>query len=82
MMGYYGYGMGAFGWIGMILFWALIILGIVYLLRALNLTQGFGQGSGDRPRASSDRALDILRERYAKGEINKEEYEQLKRDLE
>lgn len=36
-------------------------------------------GPGGPPQAS--RALDILNERYAKGEINKEEYEQKKREL-
>ncbi len=35
--------------------------------------------SGDR--AIPDRALDVLRERYARGEITKEQYDQMRRDL-
>lgn len=84
MMGDWGWGgwgmMGPFGWIGMLLFWALIVLGIIYLWRALDLGSGFGHqedGGGSR----RDSALEIARERYAKGEIGREEFEQLKKDL-
>lgn len=68
--GGWGWGMG-FGWIFMLLFWALVILGIVALAKWL-FSAG---GSGKRP-------LDILKERYARGEINGEQYEQMRRDLE
>ena len=75
MMGYYwndfgGYGMG-FGLLFMLLFWVAVIAGIVYLVRYL------GRGKA----CSGNRALDILRERYARGEIGRDEYEQKKRDL-
>ncbi|MBI4246096.1 MAG: SHOCT domain-containing protein [Candidatus Rokubacteria bacterium] len=57
----------------MLLFWgaviAAVIVGIRWLVR---------QGSSARP----DTAIDILRERYARGEINREEFEALRRDLE
>lgn len=56
----------------MLLFWALVIAGIALSIRWL-LTPG----RGVRP----DVALDILRERYARGEISKEEFEAKKRDL-
>jgi putative membrane protein len=74
--GGWGGGMG-FGWIFMILFWALIILGIVALAKWLFFAGGAGgsAGSGKTP-------LDILKERYARGEINREQYEQTRRDLE
>lgn len=78
MMGYYGYDMGAFGWIGMILFWALLLLAIVWLWRALELGQSL---KGRDEAAGKSKAPEIIRERYAKGEISKEEFEQLKRDL-
>jgi putative membrane protein len=55
-----------------VVFWALIIAGLVLGLRRL-LTQG------REPRP--DAALDILRQRYARGEIGKEEFETKKRDL-
>jgi len=63
--------------IGMLLFWGLIITAIVMLAR----------GFGGRPAASELRMvwtppLDILGERYARGEIDKGEYEIKRRDLE
>lgn len=72
-----GYGFpvfGGFGWIFMVLFWGLVIWGIVSLVRG-----SMGNGSGGRTIEKS--ALDILKERYAKGEINKEEFESKKKDL-
>ncbi len=71
-----GWMWGAWG-IGMMVmmfaFWALVIAGIVLAVRWLAR-----QGGGGRP----DRALEILRERYARGEINREEFESRRRDLE
>jgi putative membrane protein len=67
-------GMGI-GMIGMLLFWVLIILGIVVLVKWLAGTQS----SAAAPPAKG--ALDIVKERYARGEIDKEEFEQKKRDL-
>jgi putative membrane protein len=72
--GGWGWGMG-FGWIFMILFWALVILGIVALARWIFFTGGSAGGAGKRP-------LDILKERYARGEITRDQYEQMRRDLE
>lgn len=75
MMG--GWGMGWLGMIIMIVFWVLVIVGLVLLIRWLIQTT-----RGDREvyrRGSS--ALEILKERYAKGEIDKEEFEKMKRDL-
>jgi putative membrane protein len=64
-----------FAWIFMILFWALIIVGAVALAKWLFSTASPASGGGRRP-------LDILKERYARGEINHEQYEQVRRDLE
>ncbi len=62
--------------IGMLLFWGLIIAAIVVLVR------GFGGSSrGNAPRLPEKTALDILRERYARGEIDKAEFEEKRRDL-
>ncbi len=71
----YGYGWGGMGF-GMLLFWGLFIVGIVMLLKCAK-----GSGTcGKRERENS--ALDLLKERYARGEIEREEFEQKKRDLE
>ncbi|MEQ1752504.1 MAG: SHOCT domain-containing protein [Micropepsaceae bacterium] len=70
MMGYWGWGMG-FGWLFMFLFWVLVIGGIVALVKWFSDQSGSGGKT----------ALQILQERYARGEIQKEEYEQKKHDL-
>jgi putative membrane protein len=71
MWGYNGFGGGGMG-IGMLLFWGLIVALVLVLVRAL------GSRSGDERHRTP---LDILRERYAKGEIDKAEFEQKRREL-
>lgn len=81
MMGYYGYGvapMGWLGWLGMVLFWALIVLGIIYLVRAMTHSPSQGASSN----RLYDSAMEVLRRRYAEGEIDSEEFETRKRVLE
>jgi len=70
----YGWGMGfGFGWIAMIIFWALLILGIGYLVKMIV--------GGSKKEDKEKTAIDILKMRYAKGEISKEEFEKIKDDL-
>lgn len=70
----YGWGIGlGFGWILMVLFWVLLILGIVYLVKMI--------AGGTKKGEATETALDILKKRYARGEINKEEFEKIKDDL-
>jgi putative membrane protein len=73
--GFIGRGMG-FGFIFMLLFWGLILLGIVTLIRWLMTPSSPRRSTHDKS------PLEIVQERYARGEINREEYEQKKRDLE
>lgn len=78
MMGWGGgWGSGG-GWMfGLVhlLWWMLIVVGLVVLARWLRDTGRRRRGSG------RDRALDILRERFARGEIDKTEFEARKQDL-
>ena len=75
MMG--GYGMGWFGGIVMIVFWILILVGIIFLIKWLIQSIGRDKATG----SSGNRSLEILKERYAKGEIDKQEFESKKKDL-
>jgi putative membrane protein len=68
MWGAWGIGM----MLGMLAFWAVIIAGFVIGIRWL---AGSGRARGQ------DVALQILRERYARGEIDREEFTARRRDL-
>ncbi len=79
MGGWGGWGVGANPWLGVVtmIFWVLILAGIglvvVWALRHVGPRETTGSGP---------RALDILKERYARGELTREQYEQMRRDLE
>ncbi len=75
-MGDYGWSWGWGMGIGMLLYWGLLIAAIVALVK---LTSSQGSAIG-RTREKS--ALDLLKERYARGEIEREEFLQKKHDLE
>lgn len=55
------------------LFWIVIIIAIIYMFR--------GSIPNIHNAATGDSALDILKRRYASGEISREEYEEKKRTL-
>lgn len=76
---HYGWGWGhmIFGSVMMIIFWGGIILAIVLAVRWLGRESGRGAESQPRTKAP----LDILHERFARGEIDKEEFEERKRLL-
>lgn len=79
MMGY-GWGFG-FSWIFMLLFLSLIIWAIFALVRGVSGHGCCGHNHGENKQEEKT-ILDILKERYAKGEINKEEFGSKKKDLE
>ena len=73
MMG--GWGMGGFGGIFMIIFWVLVLVGLIYLIKWL--IHSTNQARSDA--GNANRALAILKERYARGEIDTAEFEERKK---
>jgi len=74
----FGYGFGPFGFMGLgfifiVLFWGLVIYGIIHFIKWNASTQNHNK--------DEDRSTQILKERYAKGEIDKGQFEQMKKDL-
>jgi len=63
--------MGVFMWI----FWIAIIVGIFFLVKWIVMQSRLGEKKGE------ENPLEILKKRYARGEIDKEEFEQKKKDL-
>jgi len=68
MMGGFGMGLGVM----MLIFWIPVIIGLVLLIKYLS------EGGAKRREES---ALEILKKKYARGEISKEEFEEKKKDL-
>lgn len=79
----YGYDMG-WGWhwmglLGMLLFWLVVIVTAVVALKYL---AGGGSRSTHEPTVNRSAARAILEERYARGEIERDEYLRKREDLE
>jgi putative membrane protein len=72
------WGMGWFGIIFTLLFWGLIIFGLVSLIRWLIKNTSNKGHTGVNTGA---KAIDILKERYARGEIARDEFESMKKDI-
>ncbi|MBI4733533.1 MAG: SHOCT domain-containing protein [Rubrobacteridae bacterium] len=77
-------GMHGVGWtfmiITMLLFWGLIVIGIVFAIRALSESHA-GSRAQQEMHERKDKSLELLKERYAKGEIDTAEFEERKRQL-
>jgi putative membrane protein len=71
----WGFGLWWFMPFVMIAFWIAVIVGIISLIRWL------ARSDRGREIKSEDTALDILKKRYAKGEISKEDFERMKKDI-
>jgi putative membrane protein len=69
----YNPGWGWFGLLVMLLFLVLLVIGVLGIIRLL---------SNGRAKEQRQDPIDILKERYARGEIDREEFEARKRDLE
>ena len=72
--------MWTMGWLmfGMVLFWVLLIIAAIWLVRLL-FQNGPSQPTSDKNHLSP---REILNLRYSRGEITRDQYEQMKRDLE
>ena len=66
----YGYSLGFMGIVGLV-FWLLVLIGLVLLIKYL------WEGGGRK----EESALEVLKKRYARGEISKEEFEEKKKDM-
>lgn len=73
-----GWGYGPHMWLGggifMGLFWIAVIVALVYLIKYLSRQSAVRGGRGET-------AMDILKKRYARGEITKEQYDRMRDDL-
>jgi putative membrane protein len=72
-----GPGMMGGGGIFMIVFWILVLVALVFFIKWLIQSTGSGRAGG----GSSNRALEILKERYARGDIDNSEFETMKTNL-
>lgn len=67
--GVMGYGMLIFGFI----FWILMLAGLVLFIKYL--------WEGGRGKRGEETALEVLKKRYARGEISKDEFDEKRKDL-
>jgi len=75
MMG--GWGIGWFGGISMMIFWVLVLVGLIFLIKWLVQTTNRVKSDA----GSGNSALEILKTRYARGEIDSAEFEEKKKVL-
>ena len=74
----WGMGFGGFGFLWMAIFWIVILVAAIWLLGNL-----FPRSNTDQaPRNEPESPVDIVKRRYARGEISHEEYEATRHDLE
>ena len=78
-----GYGFGAFGWLFMIIFWVVVIgLGIWLAARIFpQVTSTLPSMNAEGQNQREESALEIIKRRYAQGEISEAEYEEMRRTL-
>lgn len=65
-------------WLLMLVFWILVIVGIIVVIRRFAMPPQDGR----HPTAPRDTPVEILRKRYAAGEIDRQQFETMKKDLE
>ena len=70
-----GFGLGILGFF-------IMFIGVVYILRWLFGSSKYVESHYRKYSTNNDKYLEILKERYANGEITREEFEKIKKDLE
>lgn len=75
-----GFGMMNYGFGGAILMWIILIALIVFIVWLVVRSQRLKENSGSGYRG--EKPVEIIKRRYARGEISREEFEQLRKDLE
>jgi putative membrane protein len=73
--------MGGFGTMGVMSIIWIVVLGLIIWAVVALVRGGSQSGGSDSSSSRPDSALEILKERYARGEINKAEFEEKKKDL-
>lgn len=87
MTAQYGHGPGNWGWGHMMPFggWGMILLLLIVVIVVVGLLRTSGRQSGSTASlpgtGEKESPLDILKKRYARGEIDKDQFEQMKKDL-
>jgi len=74
----YGYGGGSFTWIGMGLMmclWLVMLLGLIAIV--VWFVRSSSRGPAERPGQPPSEACEIAKQRYARGEITKDEYTEI-----
>lgn len=80
---YGNHGADGFGWLFMFIMMALLFLGVVAVVRYITHNGGTATSQGTRhsSASSANSAVTILEERYAKGDIDKLEFDEKRKDL-
>lgn len=66
--------------IGMVLWWGFILFAFILLIRWF-MNKSVGSSGNPGGKKSNENPMDFLKIRYASGEISKEEFDRMKRDL-
>jgi len=82
--GYWGMDFGFFPILFMVAFWILVILAIVALIKSVSVHNDIEESDDHEVKMpkKDNKYLEIVKERYARGEINKKDFDQLKKDFE
>ncbi|HID34227.1 MAG TPA: SHOCT domain-containing protein [Anaerolineae bacterium] len=78
-----GFSFGGFGFLFMLLFWLLIIgLAVWVIAQFFSRTNTLTTNGSKQFTSQQGTALEVLKQRYARGEITKSEYEKMRTDIE